>query len=141
MNIPDLMTVADVSKRLQVSERTVRRWIAGGLLPSVKAGRLDRIEAAALEQFLLRGRPAGRPGRLPGWLSKQYQAAKRERAARAADPEPGGADLAGQLRKLAVIVHALVAGVRQSECAGELGHLADEVEAAMKMVSGEVRAR
>lgn len=40
---PEYITVTDVAVMLSVSERTVRQWVADGLLPAFKAGRILRI--------------------------------------------------------------------------------------------------
>ena len=51
----DLLTVADVAKQCQVSERTVRRWIADEGLKVVRPGpRLIRIRPRDLRDFLNR---------------------------------------------------------------------------------------
>lgn len=52
---PPLLTVTDLAKRLQVSERQVRRWIAQGRVPAVHFGRAVRIRLADLEQLLTEG--------------------------------------------------------------------------------------
>ena len=46
-----LLTVADVAWRCQVSQRTVRRWIANGDLKVTRIGRLIRIRKSDLENF------------------------------------------------------------------------------------------
>ncbi len=46
-----LLTVRDVAQLNNVSEKTVRRAIAAGLLDSVRLGRLVRIEPRALEIY------------------------------------------------------------------------------------------
>ena len=50
-----LLTVADVSMALQVSERQVRRWIAEGSLPAVHLGRAVRIRPADFDQLVAAG--------------------------------------------------------------------------------------
>ena len=45
-------TIAEVAERLNVCERTVRRWIAFGLLPVHRFGRTVRISEADLAAFL-----------------------------------------------------------------------------------------
>lgn len=47
-----LHTPAQVAERLQVSERTVYRWIDSGELKAVKLGRLWRIQEPDLKDFL-----------------------------------------------------------------------------------------
>jgi excisionase family DNA binding protein len=44
-------TVRDVAERLKVSERTVRRWIAVGMLRANKFGRSVRISQRALKEL------------------------------------------------------------------------------------------
>ena len=46
-----LLTISQVADRWQVSERTVRRWIADGLLPAVRFGRLVRLRDADVRAF------------------------------------------------------------------------------------------
>lgn len=43
------MTVAEVADRLNVSERTVRRWIAEGALPATKIVGRVRISGADVD--------------------------------------------------------------------------------------------
>ena len=45
-------TIAELAERLNVCERTVRRWIALGLLPVHRFGRTVRISQADLAAFL-----------------------------------------------------------------------------------------
>ena len=51
---PDLLTVRDVARRLSISERTVWRWTAQGLLPPPvhPHSRSTRWRAADLERYL-----------------------------------------------------------------------------------------
>jgi excisionase family DNA binding protein len=51
-------TIADVAERLNVCERTVRRWIASKSLPAHRPGRLVRISNADLAAFLATHRDA-----------------------------------------------------------------------------------
>jgi excisionase family DNA binding protein len=51
-------TVAEVAERLNVSTRTVRRWIALGLLRVHRFGRTVRISEADLAAFLATHRAA-----------------------------------------------------------------------------------
>jgi excisionase family DNA binding protein len=46
------VTVLDVAERLGVSERTIRRWIAAGILPVHRFGRAVRISEIDLAAFL-----------------------------------------------------------------------------------------
>lgn len=48
-----MLTVAQVSERLSVSERLVRRWIADGELPAFRAGRSIRIREADADAMLV----------------------------------------------------------------------------------------
>ena len=56
-DLPALLLVADVSTRLRISEREVRRWIAEGHLPVVRFGRAVRIRPADLAQLIASGLP------------------------------------------------------------------------------------
>jgi len=51
---PDLLTVRDVARRLSISERTVWRWTALGLLPPPvhPHSRSTRWRAADIERYL-----------------------------------------------------------------------------------------
>jgi excisionase family DNA binding protein len=49
---PSFFTVAKVADRLQVSTRTVRRWIASGELKAHKLGGVVRISDEDLRAFL-----------------------------------------------------------------------------------------
>jgi excisionase family DNA binding protein len=51
-------TIADVAERLNVCERTVRRWIDFGLLRVHRFGRTVRISEADLAAFLATHRAA-----------------------------------------------------------------------------------
>jgi excisionase family DNA binding protein len=55
------LSVAEVAKRLDVSERTVRRKIKSGELPAHRMGKLIRIGESGLSACLARA-PAGRNG-------------------------------------------------------------------------------
>ena len=67
--MPDLLTVRDVARRLSISERTVWRWTALGILPQPvhPHARSTRWRAADIERYLeelsahsaLGGRPHG----------------------------------------------------------------------------------
>ncbi len=47
-----LVSIGQAAMELQVSTRTVRRWIAAGLLTSVRVGpRLIRIDAESLDRL------------------------------------------------------------------------------------------
>jgi excisionase family DNA binding protein len=45
-----LMTYSEAAQALNVSARTVRRWVRSGRLPCVRLGRLVRIPTGALEE-------------------------------------------------------------------------------------------
>ena len=47
-----LLTIPDVAERLQVSIKTIRRWIASGDLPTVRLGSQIRIQPKDLDIFL-----------------------------------------------------------------------------------------
>lgn len=47
-----LLTPSEVAKRLDVTLRTVQRWIADGVLPSYKLGKTRRVSEEQLERFL-----------------------------------------------------------------------------------------
>lgn len=47
-----MYSLEEVAERLQVSERTVRRWIKSGELPAYKPGREYRIIPSDLDAFL-----------------------------------------------------------------------------------------
>lgn len=46
------LSLEDVAERLQVSDRTVRRWVKDGKLAAYKPGREWRIRPSDLENFL-----------------------------------------------------------------------------------------
>jgi excisionase family DNA binding protein len=48
----DLLTVEDLAKRGRVSQRTVRRWIKQGKLPSIKIGGLRRVRVRDWKRFI-----------------------------------------------------------------------------------------
>lgn len=50
--LPALMTIPEVAERLQVSIKTIRRWIASGDLPTVRLGSQIRIQPKDLDIFL-----------------------------------------------------------------------------------------
>ena len=51
-NLELMMTKADVSQRLQVSIKTIERWMASGDLPSHRFGKSVRISAADYRAFV-----------------------------------------------------------------------------------------
>ncbi len=50
--LPDLMTVQQVAKYLQVSEPTVWRMVSEGRIRSVKIGRARRVPKEALAELI-----------------------------------------------------------------------------------------
>jgi excisionase family DNA binding protein len=46
-----LLTIAEASSHLRVSEKTIRRWIQVGYLPAAKLGSQWRIRPQDLEDF------------------------------------------------------------------------------------------
>ena len=48
----DLLTVGEVSEICRVHPKTVRNWVRDKLLKAVRRGRLFRIPAKALQEFL-----------------------------------------------------------------------------------------
>lgn len=47
-----MLTMADVTRLLQISERTVRRYTVSGTLPGVKIGGSWRFTQEGLEEFI-----------------------------------------------------------------------------------------
>ena len=46
---PEWLTLRDTAERLQISEKSVRRWIADGRLKGVRIGpRMIRVDAASV---------------------------------------------------------------------------------------------
>jgi predicted DNA-binding transcriptional regulator AlpA len=62
--IPDLLTVRDVARRLSISERTVWRWTALGILPPPvhPHARSTRWRVADIERYLEELAPHLEPG-------------------------------------------------------------------------------
>jgi excisionase family DNA binding protein len=56
--LPKFYTVERVAEALEVSTRTVRRWIASGELPAHRLGGVVRIAEADLKAFLALRRDA-----------------------------------------------------------------------------------
>jgi excisionase family DNA binding protein len=59
--LPRLYSVDEVATELDVSSKTVRRWISSGLLPVHRLGRQLRISEADLLTFIAQSRSATRP--------------------------------------------------------------------------------
>ncbi len=45
------LSIQDTARHLRVSDRTVRRWIARGILRAIRLGRTIRIDARVLDRF------------------------------------------------------------------------------------------
>lgn len=56
--MPLFWTPKQVAEGLQVTTRTVARWIESGALPAHRLGRSVRIADADLQDFIARGRTA-----------------------------------------------------------------------------------
>lgn len=54
--MPRFWTPKQVAEALQVTSRTVARWIESGALPAHRFGRSVRIADADLQNFIARGR-------------------------------------------------------------------------------------
>ena len=50
--LPALLTISQTAQHLQVSEKTIRRWIWGGELIAHRIGRQWRISEADLQAFV-----------------------------------------------------------------------------------------
>ena len=57
-NVPKFFTIEQVAERLDVSPRSVRRWVAAGTLPVHRFGRPVRISERDLAAFLALHRDA-----------------------------------------------------------------------------------
>ena len=49
---PRYLSAMTIARMVDVSERSVRQWIADGKLPVVRFGREVRVESGALERFI-----------------------------------------------------------------------------------------
>jgi excisionase family DNA binding protein len=56
----ELFTVVEVTERLKVRQRTVKRWLLSGQLRGLKAGRKWRVKTSAIEAFLQASTDSGR---------------------------------------------------------------------------------
>ncbi len=52
-----MLRVTEVAERLACSERTIRRWIADGTLPSIKFEGLRRVPEEVLDRMIGSGDP------------------------------------------------------------------------------------
>jgi excisionase family DNA binding protein len=57
--IPPLLRVAEAASFLQVSSKTVRRFVARGDLKAVRIGRLVRIHSSEIDRLIAAGCPGG----------------------------------------------------------------------------------
>jgi excisionase family DNA binding protein len=55
---PEFLTTADVARRLQLSEETIRRWAAEGQISAIRVGRQWRIYPHVVERLLTRAVPS-----------------------------------------------------------------------------------
>ncbi|MGW0048370.1 helix-turn-helix domain-containing protein [Nocardia cyriacigeorgica] len=54
MNVSELQSPADIARRYDVSERTVRSWIADGRIPAYRVGsKLLKLDPAEVDAALL----------------------------------------------------------------------------------------
>jgi excisionase family DNA binding protein len=60
MGTPKVMPTADAARRLQVTPRTVRRWLASGRLTGQRIGCILVVDDAAVDAELERARRDGR---------------------------------------------------------------------------------
>jgi excisionase family DNA binding protein len=51
-NFGNILTVPQAAARLQVSERTIYEWLRDGKLPGRKIGKVWRMSADAIDDFL-----------------------------------------------------------------------------------------
>ena len=61
----ELLTVAEVAKRLKLHQETIRRWIREGKMPAISLGRTQagyRIRASDLRLFLSGNKQLELPG-------------------------------------------------------------------------------
>ncbi len=76
MSEPHFLTVPQVAAFLDIGQGSVKRWIAAGILPSVKLGRHRRVSRSQLDDFLDR---LEREGSVPpAWPSKDQAASSRK---------------------------------------------------------------
>jgi excisionase family DNA binding protein len=54
-NLSAVFRVREVARTLQISDRSARRLIASGELPSIRIGRCRRVSASALAAFIAKG--------------------------------------------------------------------------------------
>jgi excisionase family DNA binding protein len=56
MDDEPLLTIQQVATKLQVTTKTVRQWLQRNQMRGIKAGKLWRIPASAVDEFLKRPR-------------------------------------------------------------------------------------
>lgn len=79
MSEPQFLTVPQVAAVLGIGQGSVKRWIAAGVLPSVKLGRHRRVSRSHLDAFLAR---LERDGHVPpAWPHAKSRAACLDRQA------------------------------------------------------------
>lgn len=54
-----LLTISESAKRLNITERTLRKWLREGVLPGVKMGRIWRVDDQDLEEFIHQSKKKG----------------------------------------------------------------------------------
>ncbi len=64
---PEFVTIAQVSRRLQVSPQTVRRWISEGVVRGVRIRKEWRIYAHELDRLLAQAPEPAAEGQADGW--------------------------------------------------------------------------
>jgi excisionase family DNA binding protein len=69
--VAEYLKLQEVARRLDVSEKTARRYVKSGTLPSLFIGGAYRVSEADLQEFLKQARvdPGKAPGRSPAELS------------------------------------------------------------------------
>jgi excisionase family DNA binding protein len=63
------LTIAEVAERLNISEKTLRKWVGDGILPGFKLGGCVRVDEGDLAAFIESGRT-----HKPGLATKQTAA-------------------------------------------------------------------
>ena len=78
----------EIADHIQVSRRTVMRWIKTGQLPALRIGNVTRVPTDAYQQFLNDHFFSVRSLRLPSPLAQELLAQSRKRKALEEDAEP-----------------------------------------------------
>jgi excisionase family DNA binding protein len=63
---PQYLTVEEVAERLKVKDKTVREWIARGILEAYKVGKVLRIREDHLDQAMEARKVGGAPASAGG---------------------------------------------------------------------------